>query len=120
MDPKGVDARAEVADIGSLKIHDRSGAAVTISESPRLMPFIPQATDDAVTVQKKLARLRTELHNESQALQTTYSREQGFKPSPVRPQATPPSRPLPKAGTVQDGYRFKGGNPAEQSSWEKI
>lgn len=84
VDPKGVDARAEVADIGSLKIHDRSGAAVTISEAPRLMPFIPQATDNAATVQKKLRRLRTEIANEANALQSTYSREQGYQPSPVK------------------------------------
>jgi hypothetical protein len=26
----------------------------------------------------------------------------------------------PKAGDVQDGYRFKGGNPSDQKSWEKM
>jgi hypothetical protein len=26
----------------------------------------------------------------------------------------------PRAGTVQDGYRFKGGNPADRKNWEKL
>lgn len=26
----------------------------------------------------------------------------------------------PEVGAVQDGYRFKGGNPADQASWEKV
>lgn len=26
----------------------------------------------------------------------------------------------PKAGSIVDGYRFKGGNPADQSSWERV
>jgi hypothetical protein len=53
-DPEGVETRAAIADLGSLMIHDRSGAAVTAAEFPRLAPFIPRATDDAETVKKKL------------------------------------------------------------------
>jgi hypothetical protein len=30
-----------------------------------------------------------------------------------------PATSGPKAGTVEDGYRFKGGNPADPSNWEK-
>jgi hypothetical protein len=86
VDPSGIDARAEVADIGSLKIHDRSGAAVTISESPRLMPFIPQATDLPDVVVKKLTRLKEEATRNQQALSDTYSKDQGYKPSPVKMQ----------------------------------
>lgn len=54
LDPKGVDARAIVADIGSLKIHERSGAAVTAAEFPRLVPFIPLVSDKPETIKTKL------------------------------------------------------------------
>ena len=54
IDPDGVETRAAIADLGSLVIHERSGAAVTAAEFPRLAPFIPTEKDDAVTVQKKL------------------------------------------------------------------
>lgn len=84
-DPQGVDSRAEIADIGSLKIHDRSGAAVTVSEAPRLMPFIPLATDDAQTKIKKLTRLKQEMQLMADGYAETYSKEQGYKPNPSKP-----------------------------------
>lgn len=54
VDPTGVATRAAIADIGSMTIHDRSGAAVSAFEFPRLAPFVPAATDDAETAKKKL------------------------------------------------------------------
>jgi hypothetical protein len=60
-DPSGVEVRAAVSDIGSLKIHDRSGANVTVSEAPRLKPFIPMSTDTPSTAKKKLNGLKSEL-----------------------------------------------------------
>jgi hypothetical protein len=78
-DPEGVRARALVADIGSLKLHDRSGAAVTASETPRLKPFIPTATDDQATVKKKLGLFREEYDQIQQDIRETYSREQGYR-----------------------------------------
>ena len=83
LDPQGVSARAEIADIGSLILHDRSGAAVTASESPRLMPFIPLPTDDNAPALKKLGRLKLELENETKAMRDIYSKEQGYKENPV-------------------------------------
>lgn len=85
MDPEGTDARAGVADIGSLVLHDRSGAAVTAAEAPRLMPFIPLATDDNATVIKKLTRMRNIAAQDQIGLTETYSKDQGYIPSPIFP-----------------------------------
>ena len=60
-DPKGVSARAAVGIVGSTKIHDLSGAAVSAAESPRLQPHIPTSTDEPGTVKKKLTRMKREL-----------------------------------------------------------
>ena len=80
VDPQGVDARALIADIGSLKIHDRSGPAVTASESPRLMPFIPLATDEPATVVKKLNNFKREYSLMQQEANDYYNEANGFKP----------------------------------------
>lgn len=91
IDASGVDTRAEIADIGSLKIHDRSGAAVTISESPRLMPFIPNATDPPDVATRKLTRLKEEALRMQKGLTETYSKEQGYKPNPILGKAAAPA-----------------------------
>jgi hypothetical protein len=59
--PEYVAAQAAIANIGSLVIHDRSGAAVTISEFPRLVPFIPLKGDSPAVVQEKLGQLKQQI-----------------------------------------------------------
>jgi hypothetical protein len=134
IDGAGVDTRAAIADLGSLVIHDRSGAAVTAAESPRLMPFIPLATDDRATVEKKLKRFVEVYQQETEAYAQTYAKEQGYRDNPVLKRSAgqsndvlPGSLPLPanptanslkkgqsyllpngKAG-VWDGMQFKTG-----------
>ena len=68
-DPGGVRLRAIVADIGSMKIHDRSGAAVSVAEFPRLAPFVPGVNDTAAEVRTKLELFRREYE---QMLRETY------------------------------------------------
>jgi hypothetical protein len=57
-DPEGIALRAGIADILSQTFHERSGASVTISESPRLKPFVPAPTDTVAALRTKLERLR--------------------------------------------------------------
>lgn len=82
MDPKGVTARAIIADIGSLKIHDRSGAAVTAAETPRLLPFIPSVNDKPETIRKKLALFRKEYASIQNDIGSMYSADQGYRALP--------------------------------------
>jgi hypothetical protein len=78
MDPKGVAARAAVFNLGSLKIHDRSGAAVTASETPRLLPFIPTPGDGAKTIKTKLAGFQREYKLMQQDIED-FAQAQGYK-----------------------------------------
>lgn len=97
-DEKGVDTRAQIADLGSLVIHDRSGAAVTAAEFPRLAPFIPTAYDDPATAKKKLERF-VQVYRETVDDQATFYKESGYNVPDVSsartaPVATPrPSKP---------------------------
>lgn len=79
LDPKGVEARAMVGNLGSLKIHDRSGAAVSAMEFPRLRPFVPDVRyDDAKTIKKKLELFAREYKNIQQEI-LDYADSQNYK-----------------------------------------
>ena len=70
LDPAGVEARAFVADLAGQKIHDRSGAAVSVGESERLKPYVPSATDTPETVVKKLKGFKAEYEAMARELQS--------------------------------------------------
>jgi hypothetical protein len=78
MFPDGVNARALIADIGSMKIHDRSGAAVSVSEFPRLAPFVPSASDSPEVVKTKLENFRREYINALNDTNAEYGADKGY------------------------------------------
>jgi hypothetical protein len=98
-DPKGVAVRAQVANIGSVVLHDRSGAAVSASEFPRLAPFIPSASDTPTGAVTKLQKMKQIAEQELGLFADTYSSDAGYKPSPVNKPAaaSAPQKQAPSA-----------------------
>lgn len=99
MDPEGVTTRANISDVGSLVLHDRSGAAVTAAESPRLMPFIPLSTDDNETALKKLTRMRQLTQAETDNLTFAYPSAKKLANFAAE-NAPTPGKPAPEVKTV--------------------
>ncbi len=104
-DPQGVKVRALVSDIGSLKMHDRSGAAVTAAETPRLKPFIPSATDSPETVKEKLSLFQREYQALQDDMSAAYPAAASTRQASAAPSAKKPSTPKsPAANTNAKGW----------------
>jgi len=106
---KGVRLRAMIADIGSMKIHDRSGAAVTAAEFPRLRPFIPSPSDSPETIRKKLEQFRDQYLNELRDQRSVYSVSSGYKPVDAVDDILKKNEPRPESDNIitfgSDGKR---------------
>jgi len=111
--------RVETAQIDALDaaLTLATGAAYTKEQLKGLSKsYFPQISDDEKTVQDKRERL-------AQVIETARIRAGRAAGDIERvlnagPQAKPQGGPA--VGAVQDGYRFKGGNPADPKSWEKL
>lgn len=108
VDPSGVATRAAIADLGSLVLHDRSGAAVTAAEMPRLAPFIPAATDDPATVRKKLAQFVRNYQDEV-GQQIDFYKASGYNVPADTLRDAPSDTPKQSQGAAKPVKRF---NPA--------
>ena len=69
--------------------------------------------DPTVPQERKLAALET-----IRMIQGRYASGSGGTPAPVKPNNNSPK--VPMRGQVVDGFKFKGGNPADPSSWEQV
>lgn len=77
---EGTSARSTIGKIGAILIKDTSGAAVSLSEDARLAKWVPLVTDTPEVARAKLGTLIRELMGRNQAMDDTYSEDQGFRP----------------------------------------
>jgi hypothetical protein len=104
LDKAGTDTRAKLAELAATKVHDLSGAAVSVSEFGRLKPFLPQPTDDADTLKTKLANMKAEVEDIVNATNQIYSEEQGYKPIPsLAPKPAAPAD-APPVTALKEGH----------------
>jgi len=115
-DPEGVGLRALVADIGSLKLHDRSGAAIGVAEWPRLKPFIPQITDPPGAIKAKLDNFRREYAAITRDLYDSAGPKSGYGQIPAVEEffkregaPSPAAEPAPAKGG--GGFKYLGVKP---------
>ena len=129
-------ARAANADLGQLKnlafvqgltelrAASKSGAGVgNVSnregdrfENLKASLDTTQSTSDLTSA---LTRLKDQAAFTSQTLQETFDDTYAYKTQ--KQPATPGTQlQAPATGVVQDGYRFKGGDPAKANNWEKV
>jgi len=89
IDPKGVSARATLATLRNAQIKTTSGTAVSASEQQRLAAQLPNDTDTAETINKKLNVFDTMLKERGYRLEQADPHG-GNTPPPAR---TPPAKP---------------------------
>jgi hypothetical protein len=89
VDPGGIQTRAAAANIGSAVIKDRSGATVTMWESPRLRPFVPFPEDSAPVAAEKLKALRRTMQQEGYSFVRDAEKGAGGEYEDINPGLTP-------------------------------
>lgn len=99
-------------------IHDRSGAAVTISEFPRLRPFIPNSKDSPAKAAAKLEELEREIRSITDDMATYYT-AQGFA-IPGDNQTPPPTTDARTtgAGKIMSARAYEAAKAAGYSDTE--
>ena len=105
----------------------QSGGAIGRQEEKAFLSLLPTATDPDEVSAQKLSRLEQELGSRIRGfgIDSGELEKLGYlkKPGVLLPgqqQSPQVDAEAPKPGDIDGGYRFRGGDPSDPKSWEKM
>jgi len=134
--PKAIQVQDAILEVGQRNLRLVLGAQFTEKEGKMLLArvFNPRMSESENVA--RLDRLMEQIKSAADAKMSAakYFRENGtlygwkgkqytledFDPDNAAPKAADKASSGPKPGSVENGYRFKGGDPAIASNWEKV
>lgn len=122
----GRDLRQTVATIRNNILRARSGGAVTPQEADRLLEELGEGfTKNDAQLKQGIANIEAILREKLTNINAGYGKDvldqyvaNGGNVRLDRLTGPQAGNGL-QVGTIEDGYRFKGGNPSDPNSWEK-
>ena len=128
--PEGQQWAAATETMKEAALRTATGAAAPETENTRyIAALVPSPGEDPATVRAKMQKLArfSEYMNELGGSDNQEMANRAYEVAASRLRAEDPGEgkmleeqpEAPEVGTVQDGYRFRGGNPADPNNWEK-
>jgi hypothetical protein len=97
----------------------QSGGAINKDEEARFEKMLPRAGDNKEIKRGKIIEKRKEMIKRLETLGFTPE-QLGIKPDAEFSYGKPAQQTGPQPGAVEDGHRFKGGDPSDPNNWETI
>jgi hypothetical protein len=115
--------KAVVANGGTMKEREEAASAFNRANSPAQLTDVIKGYQEILGGRLVNTKLRYENDTglkdfDAKLAPATRKAISGGAATPTTAATTP--KAAPASGAIQDGYRFKGGDPAKASNWEKV
>jgi hypothetical protein len=118
--PAYIQAKQARDDFINAELRRESGAAISASEYANAdRQYFPQPNDPPEVLQQKALNRQLAIEGMVRGAGPAYKQSPTVAaPQVIAGQGAKAAPAVPQAGTVMDGYRFKGGDPSKKENWE--